>query len=288
VPPAELEHVLGTTAVDDVESLRPRGFASAVGVWRVRAGGDSAVLKLLRLDAAPHPRWPSRQEPDDPYYWRREPLAYESGFLAPFGAPRLRACIARPDGAVALWLDDCGDPPLWTPELLGAAARRLGLAQGALASDLPDAPWLARGWFREYLRLHDVAPDPAVLARLEGSPQTVCHQDLHPNNVLGPGADYVVDWAYCGLGALGSDPGILVADGIADQAFARDVAWDVADAVWDGYVAGLHAAGWAGDLDDVRFAFARGTALRLAWLPPGTRPEWDATIAFLRRLASER
>lgn len=253
----------------------------------MRAAGDVAVLKLLRLDAAPHPRWPSRPDPEDPYYWRREPIAYDSGLLESFGVPRRRACVDRGDGSLALWLDDGGDPPPWTPDLLGSAARRLGRAQAELAADPPNEPWLARGWLRVYLRLHDVVPDEALLDRLDASTQTVCHHDLHPDNVLGAAADSIIDWAYCGLGALGLDPGVLVADGIADQAFAAELADEVAERVWDGYLAGLRAGGWSGDEEDVRFAFARGTAQRLAWLPAGDRPEWDATIAFLRRLASE-
>jgi hypothetical protein len=74
---------------------------------------------------------------------------------------------------------------------------------------------------------------------------------------------------------------VLVADGIADEAFPAALAEEVAAAVWDVYVAGLADGGWDGDLADVRFAFARGTRLRLAWLPRGARPAWDATVAFL-------
>ena len=58
--------------------------------------------------------------------------------------------------------------------------------------------------------------------------------------------------------------------------------------MWGGYLTGLREAGWAGEEADVRFAFARGTALRLSWLPRGERPAWDATIEFLHRLASDR
>ena len=58
----------------------------------------------------------------------------------------------------------------------------------------------------------------------------------------------------------------------------------VAAAVLEGYLRGLDGVA---DEGDVRFAFARGTALRLSWLPRGDRPAWDATIAFLQRLASD-
>jgi len=238
-------------------------------------------LKLLRLAAAPHARWPSRPELRDPYYWGREPRAYASGLLKPFGVPRCRACVERADGSVALWLDDGGDPPSWTAAGLGAVAQQLARAQAELLEP-PDEPWLSRDWLREYLLLHDVRADEAVLARLDSMPQTVSHHDFHPNNVLESGG--IIDWAYCGFGALGLDAGVLVADGIADEVFPAEQADEVAAAVWEGYRAGLAGTG---DEADVRFAFARGTALRLSWLPRGEKPAWDATIDFLQRLASD-
>jgi hypothetical protein len=279
VPPGELELVFGRSEADAVEALRPHPFASAAGVWRVRSAGDSAVLKLIALNAGPPSRWASRPDPGDPYYWRREPLAYASGLLEPFGVPRLRAMVERQDGSVALWLDDGGDPPAWTPELLGDAARRLGFAQARASFD---APWLGRGFLREYLALHAVTSGEATLARLDAMPATLCHNDMHPANVLEGGL--VIDWAYCGIGAPGLDAGVLAADGLADEAFPVEEAEAVAAAVWDGYLAGLDGAF---DEDDVRFAFVHGTALRLSWLPRGEKPAWDATIDFLQRLASD-
>jgi thiamine kinase-like enzyme len=137
---------------------------------------------------------------------------------------------------------------------------------------------------REYLRLHNVRDGEDVLARLDVQPPTLCHNDLHPGNVLGELGEVVIDWPYCGLGSAGLDAGVLVADGIADAAFPAEQADEVAAAVWTGYLEGL---GGAFDEADVRFAFARGTALRLSWLPRGERAPWDATIAFLERLASD-
>jgi len=242
---------------------------------------DSAVLKVIRLAESGDSRWPASPDPAHPYYWRREPLAYESGVIAPFGVPRVRASVERADGSIALWLEDGGSSPAWTPELLGHVARRLGRAQRQLL-DPPPKPWLAPGFLREYLRLHGVAPEDEVLDRLEAMPQTLCHNDFHPANVLESGL--VIDWAYRGLGAVGLDAGVLAADGIADEAFPAEQANDVAAAVLEGYLRGLDGVA---DEGDVRFAFARGTALRLSWLPRGDRPAWDATIAFLQRLASD-
>ena len=244
----------------------PRATA---GIWRV---GD-AVLKVVHDGGRGESRWPSSSDPAHPYYWRREPLAYASGDLEPFGAPECRAIVERPDGTVALWLEAVPEVEEWTLSLLGDVARRLGRAQ---AGPPPDAEWLSHGWLRAYLELHGVGHDPL----LDELPQTLCHFDFHPGNVLGERADSVVDWAYAGVGPRGSDPGVLVADGVADGAFAVDGA---TEAVWEGYLAGLREGGWDGDEGDVRFAFFHGTAVRLSWLPRGEKPEWDAAIDLLER-----
>ena len=264
-----------------MKQLRRTPPAATAGVWHVTAGSDSAVLKVVH-DGGSGSRWPASSDRADPYYWRREPCAYESGLLRAFGAPACRALVERDDGSVALWLEDAPEVATWTPELLEGVARRLGRAQ---AAPLPDEPWLSRGWLRAYLALHDVAGAPFV-DRLDALPQTFCHHDFHPANVLGANADVVIDWAYCGLGAVGLDAGVLVADGVADEAFPAELADAVCSAVWRGYLAGLGDGGWSGDEADVRLAFAHGTALRLSWLPRGERAAWDATIDFLQRLAS--
>ena len=292
--PRELEAVFGAGAqAPEVESLRERSFASTVGVWRVRSQTGSAVLKLIRLGAAPVPRWPSEPEQADPYYWRREALVYESGLLERLNGlrvPRLLGSFERADGSVALWLEDVPASPPWTPDRLGAFARRLGKAQGTLVTSLPDEKWLGRGFLRRYLELHEIdgTECEAVLARLDALPHTLAHNDLHPANVHGDGT-VVFDWAFCGRAPLGLDPGVLVGDGVADAAIAPEDADAAADAVWEGYSSGLRDSGFAGDLAPIHWAFLSGTALRLSWLDPDrarndrTRDAWRATVAMLDR-----
>jgi phosphotransferase family enzyme len=262
-------------------------------------------LKLIRLGAAPQPRWPSEPDPSAPYYWRREALVYESGLLDGLDglrAPDLLGLFEREDGSVALWLEDVPESPPWTPEKLGAFARRLGRAQAVLARRLPDKEWLRRGFLRRYLQLHEIegAECETVLARLDTLPHTFAHNDLHPANVHGHGT-VVLDWAFSGLAPLGLDAGVLVADGIADKAIEAEHANAAGTAVWDGYSAGLRDAGFDGDVDAIRWAFLRGTALRLSWLDPDRarddwmREPWRAAVSLLqhwrevaRGLPSER
>ena len=244
--------------------------AATAGVWHVETADDRAVLKVV-CDGGDEGRWPARTGASDPYYWRREPLAYLSGAIDSFGVPGVRACVERPDGSVALWLEDCGEPSATRePRELGAIAERLGAAQ---ARPVADEPWLVRGFLPEYLRLHGIEDD---CARLEDLPQTLCHNDFHPGNVLGGGA--VIDWAYCGVGAAGLDAGVLVVDALADEAIAADEADALADAVWEGYRRGFG--------QDVRAGFVAG-ARRLRWLPRGRKTAWDATTSLIERLASD-
>jgi hypothetical protein len=175
-------------------------------------------------------RWRAGPDESHWYYWRREAEAYACGLLGDLAgglrAPACRLVSTRPDGTVALWLDDVAGTPAtaWPLARYGVAARHLGEAQGVWAAGrpLPTAAWLSRDWLRAYLvprdgdlpLLRDPAawrhpavaaafPDPPVaelealradrdlfLAVLDARPRTVAHLDLHPANMFSgpPGA----------------------------------------------------------------------------------------------------
>jgi hypothetical protein len=198
--------------------------SGTAGIWRVRAGTTSLVVKIVRHSADGHPNWLTGDDPSHWYYWKREVLAYESGLLESFAdglrGAHLLASVHRDDGTVALWLEDLGghSATAWDLPRYGVAARDLGHAQGAFAVDrpLPDDAWLSRGWLRRYLtqrdgdmplladrnlwarrELRDLFPDPPMealqalradqdrfLAALDRLPRTVCHHDLHPKNLF--------------------------------------------------------------------------------------------------------
>jgi hypothetical protein len=278
--------------------------AATAGVWLVRSSDDAAVLKLVHL-AKGNPRWPAAPEPEHPYYWRREPRVYESRLVERVPAvrtPRLRGVFERPDGSIALWLEELREP-VRSLTGYGRAARNLGRLQGALAAALPDERWLSRRWLRAYLDLRLELTGPrseereAALRALEAGPQTFCHLDFYPANLFGDGDETIlVDWAYCGIGALGEDPGNFVPDTLFDGFAAAEEAEELEAAVWNGYRAGLADAGWTGDERALRFAFCatpwlKYEALRAAlvsWpLDEATKTRWRATLPLIDRLGEE-
>jgi hypothetical protein len=286
VPSEELVGVFGDRDGTDVTVTRlyePVASAS-LGIWRVTAGAQSAVVKLIAHSDGGNANWQSGGDPAHWYYWRREICAYESGLLdaLPDGAraPRPYLVAPREDGSIALWMEDLGDRSAsrWTLERYETAARHLGEMQGSFLTTvpLPDAAWLSRGWLEAYLTQRDgdlelldsaeawrhehIAerfPDPPVerakamrhdqprfLDQLRRLPPTLCHLDLHPANLFDDDRDRTVAIDWSFIG-IGN--------------IGEDVGNLVADAVLDFHVPG-------GQIDELHEMTARGyeTGLRAA------------------------
>ena len=286
-----MEAVFGGDHVDGAEALRPRPLGATVGVWRVSVGDSSAVLKLLRLGASPNLNWASSSQPAHPRWWRREEAVLRSGVVRELQPelrpPRLIHTGEREDGSLSLWLEDLGPPASWTVDRIAGVARLLGAAQARIAKrGRPDG--LARGFLRAYLeprRPHLAEPFAArreeILAELDEAPQTMCHFDLHPANVFPAEAGTaVIDWAYCGVGPLGSDAGILASDAVADEVISPEDAERLADVVWDGYREGLGDERLAAEAARVYWL---GTALRYSWLPAWSAGTYGPEMAETRR-----
>lgn len=291
VPSNEATAVFGVDRVDSVEALRPRPLGATVGVWRVRAGDSSVVLKLLRLGASPNPNWAASPDRAHPRWWRRELVVLQGGLagrLQPeLRPPRLLHRAEREDGSLALWLEDLGPPARWTVERIAEVARLLGAAQGRVARDgLPSE--LPSGFLRAYLeprRRHLAEPFASrcdeLLELLDKAQKTLCHFDLHPANIFpAEGGTSVIDWAYCGTGPLGSDPGVLASDAIADEVIAPADAERLVEFVWGAYRDGL--------ADDDLIAVAEqvynlGTALRYSWFPAWLDGTYGPQVADERR-----
>jgi Phosphotransferase enzyme family len=234
-------------------------------------------------------------------------LAYRSGFAATvyadagLGAPRLLAAVEPRPGLVGLWLEDVPGLPgaRWPVGLLASFAERLGRAQAGWAGRDPGHPWLSRRWLRQYVAskpIREPVPwdDPlaaaawpaevrAGLARLwarrgellamaEALPQTTCHLDLWPMNLIargGPDDELVLlDWAFAGAGAVGEDVGNLIPDSVADGLVDPGLLPEIEATVTAGYLAGLWAGGWRGQDRQVRRAIAVTGAAKYCWLAP--------------------
>jgi len=166
---AELQEVVrrltGSRAVGWIcDELHDPVASATVGIWRVHADRWSVVVKLIGQGDAGHPNWPTGEQADHWYYWRREALAYESPLLSSFAgglrAPTCHLVAERSDGSVALWIEDlqsASPATVWPVTRYEQSARHLGRAQGefAVGRSLPEEQWLSRRWLRAYLRRRD-------------------------------------------------------------------------------------------------------------------------------------
>jgi hypothetical protein len=164
----ELTELLGHTPAERSEETLTHNANNAVtaGIWRIRAGSLSTVLKVVSPPGvrATLEEWNSSEDPSHWNYWEREALAYERGVTSIYSAagisgPRLLSLNRRPNGEVSLWLEDAqsedGSVPgtRWRMEDYRRFAYGLGLAQGSLAltGSALDHPWLTRRFLRDYV-----------------------------------------------------------------------------------------------------------------------------------------
>jgi hypothetical protein len=224
-------------------------------------------------------------------------------------APRCFGVEERPGGVIWLWPEEILDAQRgpWSLDRYGLAARHFGRFNGAYLTGrpLPAHPWLSIGLLRQRCREFDtplysifqrhpsvwehpllrrIYPPPDVnpflhllvdrerfLAALDARPQTVCHNDAYPTNLMGrrgeDGRDetVAVDWALAGIGPVGQALAQLAIGALdtVDGAEARDVD----QVVFAGYLEGLRDSGWRGDAVTVRFGYVASAALRIGlWL----------------------
>ncbi|MEU4610526.1 aminoglycoside phosphotransferase [Streptomyces umbrinus] len=297
----------------------PRNGVTA-GVWRVAAGGRSAVLKLLTCAKDTTETWAASEDPRHWNFWRREAHVYEEGVARvwqPWGitAPDLLASVERPDGDVALWLEDVREvepATAWPVARHARHAERLGAAHGRALADgvVLDRPWLSRRFLRDYtsgqtvgrelldddtawqqplvrdhfpdglrermVRLHDERE--WFLRTMESLPRVFSHLDQWPANLVSRhGESVLLDWAFAGDGALGEDIGNYIPDTVFDLFLPAARLPELATAMYEAYVRGLRAGGWQGDERLVRLGVC-ASAVKYDWL----------TALMLSRASDER
>ena len=272
--------------------LSAKGFANPDGLWLFSGSGNaggatqpwSVVLKIFE-------RPQQEPAPDARLYWKRELLVAQSGLLerlpGPVRGPRFYRTEEYPD-SLWLWMEHVRDERAgaWTLDDYVFAARQLGCWNGACAAMPPlKEPWLNkqphRGlygvvnpeadwqshWHQKYIsedtRLRFArlwAERELFYSVLEALPQCLAHFDCHRRNLLiqpgrnGQAEMVVIDWALCGVGALGIELHGLVGGStmFAEWPSAAVAALD--QAAFRSYVEGLREAGWSGDVTLVRLA----------------------------------
>ncbi|WP_220447088.1 aminoglycoside phosphotransferase family protein [Nonomuraea deserti] len=301
----EFTRVLGgADAVMEPLTHNPKNGVTG-GIWRVRRGSRSAVLKVLTRRKDAPDGWRHSDDPRHWNYWRREADVYADGLPELWAgtglrAPKLLALVERDDGDLALWTEDVSGPPgtSWDVERHALLGHQLGLAQGAVRE--AERPWLSRSFLRDYSGTHRVPYElldddeawrqPLVaenfppelrgelvrlhrdrerfLSIMESLPRTLCHLDLWPSNVIdADGESVLLDWAFTGDGALGEDVGNHVPDSVFDLFLPAARLPELDAAVYGAYLRGLRESGWRGDERLVRLAVC-ASAIKYDFLAP--------------------
>jgi hypothetical protein len=159
-------------------------------------------------------------------YWKREVLAYQSGFLVDLPgdieAPRCFGVVEYPDNEFWIWLEEipAGIESDWSLKHYGQVARHLGQFNGGYLAGhpMPHREWFSSGRVKEWLewsepvllKLPELCQNPLakrwftagniertlrlrndqamLLELLERLPHTFCHHDAHRRNLtLRPG-----------------------------------------------------------------------------------------------------
>jgi len=265
----------------------------------------SMVLKAVRPSDDP---FGGSTDPLHPNYWAREALIYRSGLLDDLPGIRAPRCygVDFPDESSAwIWLEDLAEHlgRCWTPGRYYVAAHALGRFNGAYLEGrgLPSADCLSRNWLTAFVstfepafaELHSLRENVLVrrcwpgdlfgrlielwrdrrvlLSALDGLPQTFCHLDAFPGNlIVDDDAQEVIalDWSFAGVGPIGSELAPMVAASVCFYDAEPAQMWSIDEAVFNGYMEGL-AAAWEGKRDVVRFGYTAAAALHYGLFPLG-------------------
>ena len=225
-------------------------------------------------------------------------------------APRCFGVDVRGGETIRLWLEEIHETEQrpWPLARYGVVARHLGRFNGAYLAGrpLPTAPWLNRGFLRAWTQdparvtltdtitraetwthplVREAFPIPvadrllrlhmqreSLLTTLERLPQTLCHLDAFPGNLLArtdahaPDGQQTValDWAFVGVAAVGEEVGHLIAWSLMLDAVADDDAEDLRAVVLTGYTQGLREAGWSVSAVECTRAVALGASVSAA------------------------
>ncbi len=252
----------------------------------------SVVLKIVSRD--------KHNDPNGWRFWKREVLAYQSGFLgripANLVAPRCIAVEEKSEDLVWIWMEDVQDDLQgeWTLESYRQSAYQIGRFNGAYLTGtaLPEEAWLSHEWLRGYVEnaapmITFIRENPdrplvkslygknlaiilafweirnSLLDSLEKTPRVFSHQDAFKRNLFFQGGKLLaIDWSYCGITPPASDLVPLVAVSLGFSSIPGDKIFELDRICFDAYMEGLRAAGAQLSTRTVRRCFVLVLLLR--------------------------
>ncbi len=284
----------------EVQTLSFGGAVNPDGILRVDGHGRGAegvrpwavALKVIARPA-------SDVGPHDLGYWLREGRAYGTGTLAALPGPvRAARCYGVTEDVdnTRLWLELLTDRSgrSWDLADYAFAADQVARFNVACAACAPaaDAPWVTRRHARSWhaiMNFEQAWAVPAVraafpfpmqerlerlweararlYAALDRLPQIFSHFDYKSRNLFlrghpdGGREVIAVDWGDCGFGAFGGDLALLVSGSAFFHDWEPERVAELDAAAWPAYSAALDAAGWRGDVAQVRLAYLLWSAL---------------------------
>ena len=284
-----------------VKRLSEKGIINPDGLWLftgegIEAGQSrpwSVVLKILQR--------PEQESPlNDLWYWKREVLWAQSGYLdhlpGPIKGPRFYRVEEISDGAW-LWQEHVNSyrPDPWGLDDYAFAARQLGQWNSAYLCGIPfpDEPWFTRKHYRSWYTQTNPEQDfqfslnqkhitgnlrsqyerlwaerEIFYHALEALPQMFSHFDSQRRNLFirkndrGEDELVLVDWAVCGLGPLGAELFSLIGMSAALLEWPPSEATQLDKVAFESYLQGLSEMGWSGNPEEIRLAY---TAWITAW-----------------------
>jgi hypothetical protein len=129
-----------------------------------------------------------------------------------------------------------------------------------------------------------------LLQAFERLPVCYCHHDAFRGNLLdrrrsdGSSETVAIDWALTGFGRIGEEIGVTIAVDLGFLEVPARQARELDQAVFAGYIDGLHDAGWRGDVRQARFgctvnaAILNGISWNLYFLEFLQKPEGTAVF----------
>ena len=291
-----------------VRRLSNKGIANPDGLWLFSGMGIgnkgiqswSVVLKILARQNDEPPL-------DNHWHWKREFLLAQSGLInnlaGPVKGPRIFHSKETPEGAW-IWMEHVEElrPGPWALDNYAFAAHQLGLWNGAYltGTSLPTDNWLTRQHYRSWLSWINFEEDwqfslnqkhvpKAVIKRceqlwnereiffkvLESLPQVFSHFDSQRRNLMIRIGEnranelVALDWAQCGIGAIGTELNWLVGGSAMLLEWAPSGLPDLDETAFRSYIQGLQDTGWLGDVNIVRLGYVAMLATFIGCAFPG-------------------